>query len=87
MLSLNWKSYFAAQAINELGNENTAVYTEILVPPNDDQHSFQTLILDANNILLATDYDKKIHALHSFKVTLLHNTTKLMCLLGTGTMS
>jgi hypothetical protein len=45
------------------------------------------LIVDANNIVLAMDYDKKIHTLHSFKVaggTLLCPTTKLMCLLGTG---
>jgi hypothetical protein len=45
------------------------------------------LISDINNVLLATDQDKKIHALHSFKVsggTLLRPTTKLMCLLGSG---
>jgi hypothetical protein len=48
---------------------------------------FQTLVADTDNVLLATDTDNKIHALHSFKVaggTLLRPTTKLMCLLGTG---
>jgi hypothetical protein len=52
---------------------------------NDKQ--FQTLISDINNVLLATDQDMKIHALHSFKVlrgTLLHPATKLLCLLGSG---
>jgi hypothetical protein len=43
--------------------------------------------LDVDNVVLATDKDKKIHALHSFKVsggTPLHPNTKLMCLLGLG---
>jgi hypothetical protein len=42
--------------------------------------------LDIDNILLVTDQDK-IHALHSFKVpggTLLRPTTKLMCLICSG---
>jgi hypothetical protein len=85
MLSLDWKSYIAAQ--NELGNKNTAMYIKAWFPHNDDQKRFQALISDADNILLATDYNKKIHALHSFKVTggtRLCPTTKLMNLLGTG---
>jgi hypothetical protein len=48
---------------------------------------FQTLVSDINNVIFAVDQDKNIHALHSFKVaggTLLCPTTKLMCLLGTG---
>jgi hypothetical protein len=43
--------------------------------------------LDVNNVLLAIDQDKKIHALHSFEVsggTLLCPNTKLMLLLGLG---
>jgi hypothetical protein len=30
---------------------------------------FQTLVSDINNVIFATDQDKNIHALHSFKVT------------------
>jgi hypothetical protein len=88
MLSLDWKSYFAARADNELGNRSTAVYTKAWSPDNSKQKCLLTLILGAFNVLLANDYDKKIHALHSFKVaggTLLCPTTKLMwCLLRTG---
>jgi hypothetical protein len=43
--------------------------------------------LDANKALLATDNDKNIHALQSFKIaggTLPCPTTMLMRLLGTG---
>jgi hypothetical protein len=87
MLHLNWNSHLAAQADNELGNKNTMVYTEAWSPDKNNNKRFQTLILDVGNVLLATDQDKKIHALHSFKVsggTPLHPTTKLMCHLGLG---
>jgi hypothetical protein len=87
MLHLNWKSHFAARADNELGNRYTAVYTKAWSLDKNDNKWLQTLISDISNVLLATDQDKKIHALHSFKVsggTLLRPTTKLMCLLGSG---
>jgi hypothetical protein len=87
MFSLDWKSYFAARANNKLGNKTIAVHTKAWSPQNDGKKHFQMLILDASNVLLATDNNKKIHALHSFKVaggTFLCPTTKLMCLLGTG---
>jgi hypothetical protein len=87
MLHLDWKSFFAARAYNDLGNKNTSVYTKAWSPIKEDNTRFQTLVADTDNVILATDTDNKIHALHSFKVvggTLLCPTTKLMCLLGTG---
>jgi hypothetical protein len=87
MLHLDWKSFFAARANNNLGNKNTSIYTEVWSPNKDNNTRFQTLVADTDNVLLATDTDNKIHTLHSFKVaggTLLRPTTKLMCLLGTG---
>jgi hypothetical protein len=87
MLHLNLKSHFAARVDNNLGNKNTLVYTKAWFPDKNSNERFQTLILDINNVLLATDQDTNIHALHSFKVlggTLLHPATKLLCLLGSG---
>jgi archaellin len=81
MLHLNWNSHLAAQADNKLVNKNTTVYTKAWSQDKNNNERFQTLILDVDNILLATDQDKKIHTLHSFKVsggTLLHPNTKLM---------
>ena len=88
MLYKDWKTFFAARADNEQGNKNTAVYTEAWSPETNDEARFQTLISGPDNVLLATNNDNKIHALHSFKVMggsfLRPNSTKLMCLLGTG---
>jgi len=83
----DWQSFFAAQAENELGNKNSSVYTEAWSPNKSDATRFQTLVSDINNVVFAVDQDKNIHALHSFKVSggsLLRPSTKLMCLLGTG---
>jgi hypothetical protein len=87
MLHTNWQSFFAAQADNDFGNKNTLIYTEAWSPDKSDDVRFQTLISDINSIIFAADQDKNIHALHSFKVaggTFLCPTTKLMCLLGSG---
>jgi hypothetical protein len=87
MLHTNYKSHFAAQDDNEIGNKNTSVHSEAWSPDEKDHQPFQTLILDANNVLLVTDPNSKIHTLHSFKVaggTLLNPNTKSMCLLGAG---
>jgi hypothetical protein len=87
MLHLNWKSHFTAQVGNNLGNKNTSVYTKAWSLDKNEDKRFQTLILDIDNLLLATDQDMKIHALHSFKVlggTLLRPATKLLCLLLLG---
>jgi hypothetical protein len=87
MLHANWQSFFAARADNELGNKNTSTYTEAWSPDKSNSVRFQTLVSDINNVIFAADQDKNIHALQSFKVTggtLLRPTTKLMCLLGTG---
>jgi hypothetical protein len=81
MLHLNWKSHFAAQVDNDLGNKNTTVYTKAWSPDKNDNEQFHTLISDIDNVLLATDQDMKIYALHSFKVlggTLLCPATKLL---------
>jgi hypothetical protein len=89
MLHLDWKTFFAARADNEQGNKNTSVYTEAWSPDTNDNERFQTLTADPDNVLLVTNNDNKIHALHSFKVVggsvLRPNSTKLICLLGTGT--
>jgi hypothetical protein len=87
MLHTNWQSFFAARADNDLGNKNTLIYTEAWLPDKSDDVRFQTLISDINSVIFAADQDKNIHALHCFKVaggTLLRPTTKLMCLLGSG---
>jgi hypothetical protein len=82
-----WKAFYAARIDNELGNKNTLVYTEAWSPDKNDNERFQNLISDPDNVLLATDSDNMIHTLHSFKVvggTFLCPTSKLMCLLGSG---
>jgi hypothetical protein len=87
MLHLNWKSHFAARVDNNLHNKNTLVYTEAWFPDKNNDEQLQTLILDINNVLLATDQDMKIHTLHSSKVlggTLLRPAPKLLCLWGSG---
>jgi hypothetical protein len=81
-----WKAFYAPRIDNELGN-NTLVYTEVWSLDKNDNERFQNLISDPDNILLATDSDNMIHTLHSFKIvggTLLRPTSKLMCLLGSG---
>jgi hypothetical protein len=67
MLYLDWKSFFAAQADNNLGNKNTSVYTKAWSPDKDDNTRFKTFVADTDNVLLAMDTDNKIHALHSVK--------------------
>ena len=87
MLHANWHDYYAARADNNLGNRDTSIYTEAWSPDKNDDVRFQTLISDINNVIFAADHDKNILVLHSFKVaggSLLHPTTKLMCLLGAG---
>jgi hypothetical protein len=85
--AINWQSFYAARADNELGNKSSSVYTEAWSPDKSDDTRFQTLISDIDNVVFGVDHDKNIHALHSFKVSggsLLCPSTKLMCLLGTG---
>ena len=88
MLNPDWKTFFAARADNELGNKNSSVYTEAWSPDHDDDARIQNLISDPDNVLLATDSQNIIHALHSFKIvggSILRPSVKLMCLLGSGT--
>jgi hypothetical protein len=91
MLHTNdWQSYYAALANSELGNKNTSVFTKAWSPDKSDAERFQTLVSDINNVVFAVDQDKNIHALHSFKVSggsLLSPSTKLTCLLGTGSQA
>ena len=85
--TIDWQSFYAARADNELGNKNSSVYTEAWSPDKSDATRFQTLVSDIDNVVFGVDQDKNIHALHSFKVSggsLLRPSTKLMCLLGTG---
>ncbi len=88
MLHANdWQSFYAARADSELGNNNSSVYTEAWSPDKSDATRFQTLVPDIDNVVFGVDHDKNMHALHSFKVSggsLLRPSTKLMCLLGTG---
>ena len=85
--AINWQSFYAARADNELGNKSSSVYTEAWSPDKSDDTRFQTLISDIDNVVFGVDHDKNIHALHSFKVSggsLLRPSTKMICLLGTG---
>jgi hypothetical protein len=85
--TIDWQSFYAARAENELGNKNSSVYTEAWSPDKSDATRFQTLVSDIDNVVFGVDHDKNIHALHSFKVSggsLLRPSTKLMCLSGTG---
>jgi hypothetical protein len=59
MLYPNWQAYFAARPDNDLGNKNTSVYTEAWSPDKDDATRFQTLIADPDNVVIATDQEKR----------------------------
>jgi hypothetical protein len=75
---------------NTAGNKNTSVFTEAWSPKKSlDQH-FQTLTVDPDLVLFATESNKKLLVLHSFKNaggTLLQTEKKLMCLSGTGALA
>jgi hypothetical protein len=61
-----------------LGQQKTSVYTKPWSSDKETNMRFQTFVADTDNLLLATDTNNKIHALHSFKVaggTLLLPTT------------
>jgi hypothetical protein len=79
-LKRNWKTSIAARADNTAGNENTSVFTEAWLPEKGIDQRFQTLTGDPDMILFATDSNKKLLVIHSFKNaggTLLHPEKKL----------
>ena len=90
MPSIDWKTFIAAHTDNTAANKNTSVFTEVWLPKKSIDELFQTLIMDPDLVLFAADSNKKLLVLHSFKNaggTLLRPEKKLMCLLGTGSLS
>ena len=90
MLQTDWKTYLAARKDKTAGNKDTSVFTEAWSPEKSIDQRFQTLTTDPDLVLFATDSNKKLPTLHSFKNaggTLLRPEKKLMCLLGTGTLA
>ena len=90
MLQTDWKTYLAARKDKTAGNKDTSVFTEAWLPKKGIDQCFQTLTTDPDLVLFATDSNKKLPTLHSFKNaggTLLRPEKKLMCLLGTGTLA
>ena len=72
------ESFFAARPDNELGDKSTSIYTKAWSPDKNDKARFRTLTADIDNVILATDKNRNIPALHSFKVaggTLLRQAT------------
>ena len=90
MLQIDWKTYFAARKDKSAGNKDTSIFTEAWSPEKSIDQRFQTLTTDPDLILFATDSNKKVLVLHSFKNaggTLLRPENKTMCLLGTGSLA
>jgi len=90
MLQTDWKTYHAARKDKTAGNNDTSVFTEAWSPKKSIDQRFQTLTTDPDLVLFATDSNKKLLTLHSFKNaggTLLRPKKKLMCLLGTGALA
>jgi hypothetical protein len=90
MLSMNWKTFIAARVDNTAGNKNTSVFTEAWLPKKSLDQRFQTLTADSDLVLFATESNKMLLVLHSFKNAggiLLHPEQKLMCLSGTGALA
>jgi hypothetical protein len=87
MLSATWKDYFTSLAANEMGNQNTAVYTTawaMVVPPAT---KISTLTSDPDMILFAADTENTLITLHSFTNlggSLLRPNNKVVCLTGSG---
>jgi hypothetical protein len=88
MLSATWKDYFTSLvAANEMGNQNTAVYTTawaMVVPPAT---KLSTLTSDPDMILFAADTESTMITLHSFTNlggSLLRPSNKVVCLTGSG---
>ena len=87
MLPMNWKTFIAARLDNSAGNKNTSVFTKAWSPKQKQDQCFQTLTVDSDMVLFATDSNKKLLVLHSFKNAggnLFRPEKKLMCLSGTG---
>ena len=90
MLSIDWKTFIATRKDNADANKNTSVFTEAWSPEKSRDQQFQTLTADPDMVLFATDSNKKLLVLHSFKnagETLLRPEKKLMCLSGTGSLA
>ena len=90
MLSIDWKTYIATSTDNADANKNTSVFTEAWLPEKSRDQRFQTLTADPDMVLFATDSNKKLLVLHSFKNaggTLLRPEKKLMSLSGTGSLA
>jgi hypothetical protein len=90
MLQIDWKTYLAARKDKSAGNKDTSVFTKAWSPKKSIDQRFQTLTTDPDLILFATDSNKKVLVLHSFKNaggTLLRPEKKTMCLLGTGSLA
>ena len=68
MPSMNWKTFIAARLVdNTAGNKNTSVFTEVWSPEQSQDQRFQTLTADPDMVLFASDSNKKLLVLHSFK--------------------
>jgi len=90
MLQTDWKTYHTACKDKTARNKDTSVFTEAWLPKKSIDQRFQTLTMDPDLVLFATDSNKKLLTHHSFKNaggTLLHLEKKLMCLLGTGALA
>jgi hypothetical protein len=90
MLSIDWKTFIATRKDNADANKNTSVFTEAWSPEKSQDQRFQTVTADPDMVLFATDSNKKLLVLHSFKNTggtLLCPEKKLMCLSGTGSLA
>jgi hypothetical protein len=76
--------------IPQPGTKNTSVFTKAWSPEKSLDQRFQMLTADPDLVLFATESNKKLLVLHSFKNaggTLLHPEKKLMCLSGTGALT
>ena len=90
MPSTNWfTNYFSSRKDNDLGNQNTTIYSSAWVQLSDHATKLTLLTKDSNTVIFAADAEGTLIPLHSFYnlggTFLLRLTDKIVCcLIGSG---
>ena len=87
MLSINWVSVFKDRHDNDLGNQDSSVFSSAWSQQTTPNEKVAFISNDNDIVLLAANANKTLAILHSFKnigVTLLRPSDKLVCFLGTS---
>jgi len=87
MLSINWASVFKDRHDNNLGNQDSSVFSSAWSQQTTPNEKVAFISNNNNIILLAANANKTLAILHSFKNiggTLLRPLDKFVCFLGTS---